>query len=365
MPDQTWNDRRTNGKPLLLRLTVVCLYASLAIWSTWPLALDPLRKLPVGDDAIATVPLFNLWSVWWNADRAATGYRDYWNAPIFHPVPDAFAFSEPQPLTVMVAPFLWLTGYRVLAYNVYLWLSLGLNGVMAERLLRTMGVARCTAILGGCLMLLLPFVHWQREVLQLFPVWGLLWTLSELLKLLRRPSRWTGLQLGLALTASIFLCVHQTLLLLVVLAGAAWVSLDRWGEARWWSALLVAGAVSAGLAGPLLWKQWSVLESYAFARERAAVESLSAHPGDYRASAGRSWIPGETDSLRNGPPLGAGWLRSALAMVGLCIGVRRRRPRRAALLLGTIVVLAAGLSLGLNLAIGSWQPWQSLVAIVP
>jgi len=63
--------------------------------------------------------------------------------------------------------------------------------------------------------------------------------------------------------------------------------------------------------------------------------------------------------------LGAGWLRSALAMVGLCIGVRRRRPRRAALLLGTIVVLAAGLSLGLNLAIGSWQPWQSLVAIVP
>jgi hypothetical protein len=76
------------------------LYAALAIVLTWPLALRLTTHLPIGAESSPTVPLFNLWTLRWNAERLAEGYRGYWDAPIFHPTTGAFAFSEPQPLTL-------------------------------------------------------------------------------------------------------------------------------------------------------------------------------------------------------------------------------------------------------------------------
>jgi hypothetical protein len=69
------------------------LYLFLAIASTWPLAGALLTHLPLGMEAAATVPLFNVWTVWWNADRAASGFSGYWDAPIFYPTEKTFAFS--------------------------------------------------------------------------------------------------------------------------------------------------------------------------------------------------------------------------------------------------------------------------------
>ena len=54
-----------------------------------------------GSSQVATVPLFNLWTIWWNADRLRHGLKDYWDAPIFYPERDTFAFSEPQPTTMI------------------------------------------------------------------------------------------------------------------------------------------------------------------------------------------------------------------------------------------------------------------------
>jgi hypothetical protein len=46
------------------------LFLLLAVASTWPLASQIDAAIPTGRERVATVPLFNLWTVWWNADRA-------------------------------------------------------------------------------------------------------------------------------------------------------------------------------------------------------------------------------------------------------------------------------------------------------
>ena len=90
-------------------------------WCSWQVSL------PQGTEAAATVPLFTTWTVWWNADRALHFWQGYWDAPIFHPTPDTFAFSEPLATTLVVAPLLWLSGNRILAHNAFLLLASGVQ----------------------------------------------------------------------------------------------------------------------------------------------------------------------------------------------------------------------------------------------
>jgi len=90
-------------------------YAVGALVATWPLPLHLAPRVPTGTEPTATVPLFNLWSLRWNADRLAHLYAGYWQAPIFHPARGTFASSEPEPLSGLAfAPIHWLTGNQVL-----------------------------------------------------------------------------------------------------------------------------------------------------------------------------------------------------------------------------------------------------------
>src|SRR5688500_8761731 len=86
---------------------VLCLVA--AIVATWPLLPSIASALPLGTEHEATVPLFNLWTLWWDADRVPHGFRGLWNAPIFHPLEGTFTFSEPMLLLgVTLSPLWWL-----------------------------------------------------------------------------------------------------------------------------------------------------------------------------------------------------------------------------------------------------------------
>ena len=100
----------------------------LAVASTWPLGSRIGSAIPKGTERVATVPLFNQWTIWWNADRAGRMFDGYWNAPIFVPSDHSFALSEAQPTTVLVAPVVWISGSRTLGYNAYLLCMLTLNG---------------------------------------------------------------------------------------------------------------------------------------------------------------------------------------------------------------------------------------------
>lgn len=77
------------------RILELAVYFLLALIFTWPLARHIASGIPMGTETVATVPLFNLWTLWWNADRLGALYQGYWDAPIFYPLEGVFAFSEP------------------------------------------------------------------------------------------------------------------------------------------------------------------------------------------------------------------------------------------------------------------------------
>ncbi len=152
------NSRRTR-RSLPRQIVLPVLYLVLAAATLSPVMRNPTRLMPAGATEVATVPLFNVWSIWWNADRLRHGFAHYWDAPIFAPNRGTFAFSEPQPATLIVAPVIWITDSRVLAYNLYLIGSLVANGLLGGMLLQTLGVNRRFAAVGGAAMLLLPQVY--------------------------------------------------------------------------------------------------------------------------------------------------------------------------------------------------------------
>jgi len=356
---------RNRRRRCAYRSAALLLFVLVAAWSFWPLPAVSMQKFPSGRPPTVTVELFNLWTIWWNADRAAQGFSGYWDAPIFFPDQDSFAFSEPQPMTAAVAPVIWITGSRVLAYNVYLGMSLVLNGVLATLFLRRMSVGRWMALSGGVAVILLPIIHGQKEVLQLMPVWGILWAWAAFLKMSRSSTILSGAELGLAFTAVVFTSIHHALFLTVLMPGAVWVSFRGWPRMQFWKSCAAGFLTAALLAGPLLLHLREVIHRYEFTRPAEKVSELSALPGDYVKPAGWTPLAPDLPVGRPGWRLGAGWFRTFAAAVAILIGLRRRRRRPSTLFLLSTLVFGVLLSLGPHLQIGGWQPWQTLAAVVP
>ncbi|MDB5391673.1 MAG: hypothetical protein JWM11_7319 [Planctomycetaceae bacterium] len=350
---------------MVTRVLVVLGYVTLALWSTWPLARTPTSSLPVGIIDVTTVPLLNAWTMWWNSDRLVHGFAGYWNAPIFYPASETFAFSEPQPTTLLAAPVIWLTGSRVLAYNLYLCLSLVLNGVFTERLLRIVGVGRVVAVFSGMAMILLPIVHWQLDVLQLIPLWGILWTWTASLQASEHPNWLRGIEVGLAFSVAFLTCGHQGLFLAALLIGSVWVLVRKWFSTKTWMTWIAAAIVVLVLAGPTIIHMRRVLSPKDFDRNPKLVEDLSVKPTDYVAAAGSSLINlkiGETESFWK---LSPGWIKVGLASLAIVFGLFRRRWRRWTAFLFLIGLLAFLLSMGPHLQIRGWQPWWTLTHVMP
>ena len=236
----------------------------LALAATRPLVTRLDSAVAVGPQPAATVPLFNVWTIWWNADRVRHGLASYWHAPFFHPVSGTFAFSESQPHLLLLAPLVWVTSPTTV-YNLYVLGSLVLNGWFGRRLLLRLGHQEWLACLGGVLLLLLPFVHWQIAVAQLVPVWGILWTLESLSDFADGATWPCGPRLGLAFGLTYLLCNYYGLYLSVLLAVCApWLVWRRWLEWRTWGALLAAGVAAAVLTGPVVWRSWITCWSIGF-----------------------------------------------------------------------------------------------------
>lgn len=344
---------------------VVVIYATMAVWSTWPLARCPTTCLPMGTSNSLTVPMFNLWTIWWNAEGFLQGANSYWNAPIFHPTQNTFAFSEPQTTTILMAPIFWFTHSRVLAYNMYLWLSLLLNGLFTCLLLRKLNVNRSIAIVGGAMLLLLPIVHWQQDVLQLTPLWGILWTWTVLLKISRNPSLLRGVELGFAFGLTFLTCSHQGLFLVVLLAGAIWTMWKRFLNPNLWATFVIGICVAAVMTSPVIFHLRKAAEDNSFKRDPTTVFQLSALPGDYTASTGGQLIDFDICAAREQSRLSPGWFKIGFAVIGVTLGLKRKRWRWWTMFMLSTMLLAFLLSLGPNLRIDDWQPWWTLTEYCP
>jgi hypothetical protein len=350
-------------------LPELALFALLAVWATWPLARHAGDALPLGTERVATVPLFNLWTVWWNADRATHGFRGYWDAPIFHPTPNTFSFSEPQPTMLVVAPLVRAAETPVVAYNVYLLLALTLNGWSAFRLLRRLELDRLVALFGGGMVSMLTIVHWQLGVLQLVPLFGAIWALHALYDFGERPAVGTGVRLGLAFALTFLLCIYHALFLSVLLLLAGGWLLGR-QMIRWktWANLLPGAAASLLVILPALVVLRAETKEHNWKRTERELLNLSAAWGDYTVTPWPQLVPlGDFADEERRPywQLSPGWLKLGLAAVGIVWGLALRRWRCWTLFCATLTVAALALSLGPRFTIGSWTPYGLLVDYYP
>jgi hypothetical protein len=340
-----------------------------AIASTWPLVTELSTSLPMGSEAVATVPLLNLWTVWWNSDRASAGFAEYWDAPIFYPTRTTFAFSEAQPTTLVVAPLIWLSGRPALGYNLYLLATLTLNGGMTYQLLRRTGLPWWPAVWGGGLVQMLPFVSWQLGVLQLTQLWPVIWMVWGLLRWSEHPRWRTAIEIGVAFGWTYAACNYYGLFAALLLTPSGLWLLRR--RDFTWAAggqFLISGLVAVGLIAPLITVQRRAAAEHQWEREEQQVIGLSAHLRDYTDTPFPQWldcceIPAAYRT--NIWVLGMGWFKLVTAGIGAVCGLLASSRRRWTLVALTFGLVAVTLSLGPNAELWNLSLYRGLRKVVP
>jgi hypothetical protein len=354
---------------------LVPLYLALAAVVTWPMPRHAGTSLNYGAEPVATVPLFNLWTLRWNEIALGDLFLHYWDAPVFHPTDGAFALSEPQPLTGLVfAPLALLSRNPVLAFNLVLLAALMLNGLAGYRLARTLDAAPVAAAVSGGLALTLPFVAAQLGVLQLVMVFPLLLLIDALLRWAPEGGRRGAVEIGLWLAATFLTCGYYGLFAVVVIGPSALVLMRRtWFTRARALDLVVMAGVFAVIALPFLVPQARITADYS--RSDKTIESLSATTADLlrlpEGSLGADVVPWVQDP-GGGHALYPGTVLLVLAVAGTVVAARRAaadsaatdRNRRPTFLLVGLMV-AHLLSLGLNLRLAGWQPYQVVRRVVP
>jgi hypothetical protein len=268
----------------------------------------------------------NAWILAWDARALARDPARVFDAPIFHPVRDALAFSENLLLpSVLVAPA-HVAGGPVLAFNLVVLASLVLSGLGVQLLVRRASGARLAAFVAGALFavgahrwsrlshihahvtLFLPFLFlaldrfWERRTLKR----GLL----------------VGVVLALQALSSIYLGAIAATALAAVLAVALVGGLGRGDLARLAAGLLLAAALLWPVARPYLrvraqhGMEWSLQDAAAHSTTLEAWSSSTSHL--YWGLTQRHVDP---DRRRRG--LFPGLVPLALGLAGLAAAPRR------------------------------------------
>ena len=336
-----------------------------ALWLTFPLILTPFRTIPLGSESAGTVPLFNLWVLQWNIDQLMQGYPNYWDAPVFSPTKGTFAFSETQPLTAFLATPLWL-GLQspTFGYNFAVLLFLTLNGWFAFCLLKVWGASNLVAIFAGLIMQSLPFIAQEMGVLQLVAIFGYLWTLFFLDRFLAQirqggPNKRNTVGLALGLPVTLFTCGYYGLFSLLFLPILLLTQIQRQQlKLTLLKQLTIVATLSLALTAPFLWAQHKTLSNHGFTRSEKVIATNSAQPDNYVQFLDYNVLYGQMFAVESDSPqrLFPGFMLVLLAGIGL-YGQRRSRVK---VYLVTVAIFALLLSMGLNLQIGTTQPYQWL-----
>jgi hypothetical protein len=360
--------------PLLRRLFpavvpfVLCLLA--AIVATWPLLPSLAGALPLGTEHEATVPLFNLWSLWWDADRVPHGFLGLWNAPIFHPLEGTFTFSEPMLLQgVTLSPLWWMGAPPAAIYNLAILGTLVCNGLALRSLARALGAPRGAALLAALAGVTLPYTAKVLGVLPVLPLFGTIWALAALVRFGEKGG-WRPAALAVLSFAAQFLAGEQMALLslpFLLLAGLVALAEQKF-RARSIATLAALAILGAIVLSPIAGTVSSFHEKYGFTRSEEVVAALSAQAHDFttRPNSSRLAFPPREDAYAGDTGgLFPGFLLLGLGAAGAWLGWRQGERR---LWIGCLLACAVGgglLALGLNLRIGDWRPFASLREVVP
>lgn len=312
---------------------LAALFLGAALLLTHPLAGSLGSALPgnLGD------PLLNTWTLGWGAQWLGGG-RHVWDAPIFHPHPDTFAYSEHLlGISLFVAPVYWLTGNAVLMYNVALLASFVLAGAGMYLLVKSLTGRRDVAIVMALAFACSPIRIAQIARLQMLMTG---WLPLALWGIHRYAATRRGGYLATFGISTVLLVLSNMYMLLIgaLPIGAAIVfELVRGGRGRevWSRRLTLARdfALALGLAGLALWpvvdKYRDVQAAMGFRRDSDEVVRYSATPRSYlSAFETMEWLPWVYPEATADRALYAGGAILLLAGLAIVIAASRRLRRQ-------------------------------------
>jgi hypothetical protein len=207
-------------------------HAAIVAIMSWPLVLD-LAHQGVTDRPDGRL---NAWILAWDVHALVHEPGRLFQAPIFHPLPDALAFSENLLVpAILSAPAQWLGG-PVLGYNFVLLLSFVVSGVGVQLLVRRVTGDRLAAFVAGAFFAAgahrwIRLAHLHAQVTLFLPF-----------ALLAFDRFWARRTLGRALVVGLFLALQG--LSSVYLGAITATAL----------AAAVAVAIAGGLTGSALWR---------------------------------------------------------------------------------------------------------------
>ncbi len=320
-------------------------YAVLLAVMSWPLVVDLANAGPMDrpDGRL------NAWILAWAGPTLWSQPAQVFQAPAFHPLPDALAFSENLLLPAALVAPLQAAGGPVLAYNVALLGSLLLSGLGAYLLVRRASGDRLAAFVAGAYFAAGPhrwtrLSHLHAQVTVFLPLALLALDRFWERRTLRRALV-VGLMLALQGLASIYLGAITAAALAVALGVALLGGLRPRDLARLAASFLLAAAILWPVVSPYL-------RMRAFQGQEFTLETVSTYAASlpsYAAAGTTAWGPLTQrllDAADVRDTLFPGLAALALGIAGLCAAPRRYRAVAVA-----ASVVAVAFSLGPDTAL--------------
>lgn len=356
----------SSGKSWRELALVVLGFGLLTIVLTAPLSfhLGSMARLDNADTR------YIIWNVAWVARTLVVDPLHVFDANIFYPHRWTLVYSESNlGAGVLAIPAYWATRNPYFAHNFVVLLSFVLSGVATYYLVKHLARDRRAAAIAGICYAFCPYVYSHLPHLHLLMTFGLPLCMLAFHRLADRPSWGRGAALGAVVGVQAFFSGYYAIFvgLMVGFAAIVIAALQRrWMDTRYWTALALAGVVTAAVALPLFVPYWQLKRETGFSRPLHESRAYSATVLTYFSSpayAHRWMLP---LIKRWNEVLFPGFVAAVAGAAGLVAGWRSGgRLREATVLYGGLGIMAFWASMGpdagLYLAMGAVVPGFSFM----
>lgn len=339
----------------ILILTVFTLLA--CVW-LFPLPLhfsDGLLEAQSGD------PLLQIWVVQWNIHKLTTSLANYFDANIFYPYPNTFAFHDHLfALGVLGLPVYLVTHNPILTYNVLFMLSFILSAYGMYLLCRELTGNSAAAFIAGGIFGFLPYRFAHLDHLNLLSIQWLPFCFLFLMRAIFSRTHTTrnlwlfwAFFLLQALTSFNYLFMMFLAVGIAIMAAICVQWKDRQSPFRVPKNILIfllGGCCVGLLLLPLARPYLRANSEMNFQRTVQETRGLSARIWDYAAAPERNLLYGKITRRFQNPT--SPFPREQMLFYGICptilafIGILGKKKRAVRLLYVALFVVALVLSFG-------------------
>jgi hypothetical protein len=314
-------------------------HAALVALMSWPLVLSLASAGPLDrpDGRL------NTWILAWDVHAVLHEPGRLFQAPIFHPLPDALTFTENLLLPAMVVAPAIVYGSPILGYNLVLLGSAVVSGLGAQLLVRRANGDRLAAFVAGAAFGVgahrwFRLAHLHAEVTLFLP-----FALLALDRYWERRTLSRALAVGLLLACQGLSSVYLgaiTATTLAVGSGLALLARPRWGDAlRLGMGFALAGLLLAPVAGPYLRMRAFQGMEFSLADQANYATTIRSYAASATALYG-AVTERELDLSSVRDPLFPGLVPLALGVIGIASAPARFRA---------VAVVASALAVTLSL----------------